>query len=232
MTSALIAGTLGLAASANAATVLIDYDFQTMTADTTTADTITYTGAHVDGTELMITAVSFSNYVTNAGGDIKSTGGNGLSVKGGAGGNQRHNLISYSATPSANNDPGAYETITISFDADVILNFGGDTGSWTINRAGATEAMRVVSSEAGAPTDTGVDDAAAHSFVDITTLAAGETLTFTPYGVTGGVEDLDVSSIVGLGSLSVYTESNPVPEPTTTALLGLGGLALILRRRK
>lgn len=31
---------------------------------------------------------------------------------------------------------------------------------------------------------------------------------------------------------SVFVDATPVPEPTTTALLGLGGLALILRRRK
>jgi hypothetical protein len=31
---------------------------------------------------------------------------------------------------------------------------------------------------------------------------------------------------------ATYADVTPVPEPTTTALLGLGGLALILRRRK
>ncbi|MBT8045391.1 MAG: PEP-CTERM sorting domain-containing protein, partial [Verrucomicrobiae bacterium] len=35
------------------------------------------------------------------------------------------------------------------------------------------------------------------------------------------------------GWLSGYTvETVPVPEPSTSALLGLAGLALILRRRK
>ena len=37
------------------------------------------------------------------------------------------------------------------------------------------------------------------------------------------------SDYVGLSEIRF---SSAVPEPTTTALLGLGGLALILRRRK
>ena len=35
-----------------------------------------------------------------------------------------------------------------------------------------------------------------------------------------------------LDSFSLEGDITPVPEPSTTALLGLGGLALILRRRK
>jgi len=36
----------------------------------------------------------------------------------------------------------------------------------------------------------------------------------------------------GLGEVRFAEETAPVPEPSSTALLGLGGLALILRRRK
>jgi hypothetical protein len=42
--------------------------------------------------------------------------------------------------------------------------------------------------------------------------------------------NVDLNSVYALSGL--YTVSEAVPEPTTTALLGLGGLALIFRRRK
>ena len=59
--------------------------------------------------------------------------------------------------------------------------------------------------------------------IDASTLAAieGEDLNLK---ITG--------SGAGAGIDNVSLEFNPVPEPSTTALLGLGGLALILRRRK
>ena len=52
-----------------------------------------------------------------------------------------------------------------------------------------------------------------------------------------GVDQIRFSNIGNLGGAfagisEVRFGSEPIPEPTTTALLGLGGLALILRRRK
>ena len=44
---------------------------------------------------------------------------------------------------------------------------------------------------------------------------------------------LQVTSVGSFGGVdSVVVDVTPVPEPSSTALLGLGGLALILRRRK
>ncbi|MBT8036430.1 MAG: PEP-CTERM sorting domain-containing protein [Verrucomicrobiae bacterium] len=62
---------------------------------------------------------------------------------------------------------------------------------------------------------------------DITTagvsdVAAGTDITFGYLGGAGGGEELSSFTITAA----------PVPEPSSTALLGLGGLALILRRRK
>jgi len=45
--------------------------------------------------------------------------------------------------------------------------------------------------------------------------------------VTGGN-----TAYAGLDEIRFGGDQAAIPEPTTTALLGLGGLALILRRRK
>jgi hypothetical protein len=57
--------------------------------------------------------------------------------------------------------------------------------------------------------------------VDVSSLSAGSTI-WMDFTQTSGFFVIDNVSVTAVG----------VPEPTTTALLGLGGLALILRRRK
>ncbi|MGJ8655902.1 MAG: PEP-CTERM sorting domain-containing protein [Akkermansiaceae bacterium] len=52
---------------------------------------------------------------------------------------------------------------------------------------------------------------------------------FNPFGYA--LVDDGTKLTLGTGSYSDF-EFNAVPEPSSTALLGLGGLALILRRRK
>ena len=64
--------------------------------------------------------------------------------------------------------------------------------------------------------------------------SVAQTKTFTTQtGVThiqlGNFTNLEGTTYVGFGEIRF---SEAVPEPSTTALLGLGGLALILRRRK
>ena len=63
-------------------------------------------------------------------------------------------------------------------------------------------------------------------YFDITGLLNGDTVDFfSTRGINGGAT---------LGSLSFDSFVAPaaIPEPTSTALLGLGGLAFVLRRRR
>ena len=58
--------------------------------------------------------------------------------------------------------------------------------------------------------------------------AFGQTITFT----SGWTADIDYAYDIGGGDLGIALINVAVPEPSSTTLLGLGGLALILRRRK
>jgi hypothetical protein len=57
----------------------------------------------------------------------------------------------------------------------------------------------------------------------------------TTISFTGGLPEFINFSLTGSGTVNViytYDEAVLVPEPSSTALLGLGGLALIMRRRR
>ncbi len=56
---------------------------------------------------------------------------------------------------------------------------------------------------------------------------AFSSLSFASFGGSG-----DLSPTQNLIVATTFAEANAVPEPSSTALLGLGGLALILRRRR
>ena len=201
-----------VATSAHAALVVIEYDFLNMTGATVSGDTLTYTGANANGTQLIITAIG--SFTGTSGRDV-NLGPFGLAVTGGVkGGSNADNLISF------NSGTGDTEALTISFDKDVTLNFGGDVGSFTTNKAtNGDEALRFTLTVGGG-TDAGSDGAPV-LFSNITTLAAGQTLTVTSENAGG-------NATVALAALSVYT----VPEPATMSLLALGGLSLIRRRKR
>lgn len=67
--------------------------------------------------------------------------------------------------------------------------------------------------------------------IDGTDLTGGKTIfgTFTAIGTT---QNIFVKSVSTRGATTTGYVLSTVPEPSSTALLGLGGLALILRRRR
>jgi len=87
------------------------------------------------------------------------------------------------------------------------------------NISGSVDGINTYSNAGGSPYISSVIDLSAESLV------AGD------YRVTVTINDM-----VGGGAFASYDgvtlEGTVVPEPSSTALLGLGGLALILRRRK
>ena len=67
------------------------------------------------------------------------------------------------------------------------------------------------------------------AFGDRTFTATQETLTFNVFGSTNGSNP--AASPTGAGQINAL-QVRSIPEPSSTALLGLGGLALLLRRKK
>ncbi len=130
-------------------------------------------------------------------------------------------------------------TVTITADAGFQFNltsinfdFGGksDTTAYVTNgvvySGGVTlhdEAFSVVTG-GGTSYDTGNSDSlAAASFQGVTSA----TFTFANYDNTGVASNTN-----RWDNITIEGDVVAVPEPSSTALLGLGGLALILRRRK
>jgi len=71
----------------------------------------------------------------------------------------------------------------------------------------------------------GSADTAGYAAAKASGLNFGES---TAFAATGGVPPATPTALVGLNSFNIVT----VPEPTTLALAALGGLALVIRRRK
>lgn len=115
---------------------------------------------------------------------------------------------------------------------------------WNYNESGATArgangvTVSVASSEGGSFTALAGITTFTIAQGDAVT-AFGETFDLTALAAAGNVRLLriDITSSHGgdfdfAGLSEIRFDGEAVPEPTTTALLGLGGLALILRRRK
>jgi len=143
------------------------------------------------------------------------------------------------------NDPGGfpsdYFTVAPAIVLDMNLGSAMSLDSISFWNRGAVNANGTTSFNAVFSTDATFgngDDSAAFAFNPVNTggtqqdFALGSVVANAQY-VRVTIDDNDFG--VGLGGdRAAFTEFqfNQVPEPSSTALLGLGGLALILRRRK
>ncbi len=84
-----------------------------------------------------------------------------------------------------------------------------------------------------------VDSSSTYTSGTSVSVLDGQFLEFNTLQFTGNMQTLDGTSVAMpdlagnvLGGHTVSFSADPVPEPSSTALLGLGGLALMLRRRR
>ena len=157
-------------------------------------------------------------------------------------------VAGYIAVAFTNNTGDTLEAITIAFDGEqwrnggnttaqsMVLEYGfgdtfGDVASWTAP-SGTFDWASPVNTTTGAAVDGNVAGLVAGrgGEIDSLTWATGSTMWFR------WIENNDAGNDHGLAidnfSVSSVTAVAAVPEPSSTALLGLAGLACILRRRR
>jgi hypothetical protein len=126
---------------------------------------------------------------------------------------------------------GSASTVTLTLDfasadvAGIILNWGwGDRtlGDYKVKINGTSLGSIQVDTAGGT---TGAESSELNTYIIFDSVQSGA----TKIEVIGTNGDGNANAW-GFDEIEVYT--GVVPEPSTTALLGLGGLALILRRRK
>lgn len=110
------------------------------------------------------------------------------------------------------------------YGAHADIDIGGDTYADT----GATGSMAVVATITSDGTDTFVS-VSANGGVAGTGTIAGTQFIFDGLDAVGYHRSTATN---GVDNISIDVTVAPVPEPSSTALIGLGGLALLLRRRK
>lgn len=110
----------------------------------------------------------------------------------------------------------------LSIGGDSFNTVGTEGITWFYSINGGTTSTYLGETELGGPVAAGTDVGNSFSSVAVT---SGDTLLvgFT-VNVNGAGDGVEISAL--------DVEFTPVPEPSSSALLGLGGLALILRRRK
>ena len=166
--------------------------------------------------------------------------GSGLSDSGNSGdilnethinGNSGSNLTWLSAN-------GDRPTITIDFDLGGTFDVDS-VHLWNWTYTGATDTRGVTSmdisfSSNGTDFVNTLQDVAFTPYAAASTSATSETQTFAAVnGVTHiRLTDINNAGDTYIGFSEIRFGAAAVPEPTTTALLGLGGIALILRRRR
>jgi hypothetical protein len=223
MSLAAAMGTLALAAtSANAATVVWSAS-QTITEN---ADILNPANV-VDARNFGVTTGTIT---VNVGGtDVDFTAGG---ITGG-----EDNIVS-----------GLFDTTstTVAADFDSVLDSGRHNGgvtplgtiSYTGLTMGGSYTLQVFSSDDRGGKDwiSNLDIGGSSTTIDITgEVSSFTTATITLVGAETGF-DVDLSpgagSLAGIWLVNAAVLTTPVPEPSTTALLGLAGFALIMRRRK
>ena len=234
-TKFIAAATAGLALtaiSANAATMLVDEDWQ---------------GLDVANSTQLDNTTTFAGWKFIQGGGnifkLQDTPGNG--IPGGPEGAANQVLQFEWAGAAAEYDTGhawsAADEFTVSFNATE-LNWSNQSDRTVV--LSLTETFRAADAE-GTLTGTTLwtqsfslaeyntaNDGAAEGWSAAQTFAASFDASAWAGGTPGSALTLEVGSADGRGLYIDNINLTLVPEPTTTALLGLGGLALILRRRK
>lgn len=218
----------GMSAAANAASVSVDYDFSGATSAPTTVigdiSGSTMTSGAFTGGVAGATHSTFSDSI------FVRTNGTGATTANGD-----------SIADAVSND--AYASFTITAGAeDVVLNTitwahygtntnfaGADFSVYAFQQSVGFNAGDEIgfTSTAGAEVAGDTADFSSGALALSGTITAGSTEEFRFYYVDNSTSTTRISK---LNSISIT--GNTVPEPSSAALLGLGGLALILRRRK
>ena len=121
----------------------------------------------------------------------------------------------------ANGAPYTWNGVGASEDTSEVISFTGNGGTWTDNTTfNFSEAITINGSTLSGAAN-GDDNASRISFSE-------------DWGsvVLSGTTGLTYSSQVDSGQDGFRFEVTAIPEPSSTALLGLGGLALLARRRR
>ncbi len=145
-------------------------------------------------------------------------------------------------------DPGAGDTLTLSgAEGLTFKNNGGDvtgmTFSYSIKPAGASHSFTDVT--VGWTSDATFNDAAGTQYTNSGDQKWSDSSSWAPVDMLSGLSNGDYEIQVYIkastnegdryhnnGGANYTATFTVVPEPSSAALLGLGGLALILRRRK
>ncbi len=133
--------------------------------------------------------------------------------------------ISYTANGLGITSGGTLNTagdaLTFSFNQAITLDFL-DMGDFTGNGLTSEDAVSIIYSNSN-PTVTLIGGSFDNNTSDTITFSSGNALTAN--------ESFTINRVDGNFSLEGFNVT-VVPEPSSTVLLGIGGLALILRRRK
>ena len=131
-----------------------------------------------------------------------------------------------SQTTGATIDEGTTYTLTV--DIGQQINWPGDGG--VIRLYGSDLGPTVALAEFDSGTLPAAGDTLLNQTTSFVATAGQDTGQFIGVALIGGTGE--VANSVQVRFDNVRLDAEAVPEPSTTALLGLGGLALVLRRRK